>query len=295
MKLSVSHHCIRALAATVLLALSQFSFAVDYTVYTYIGGIYGQYEHTALKMALDVTNDEYGDYLLESTPFMTVARSFRYIDENRYKNAVRFTVVGQADGKYRHLLMTEFPVYMGAFGYRICFLNKDKAQAFTEAKTIKEIQSFVHGQGYGWKDVDVLKNNGYLVREGNKMENLYKMLSAGRVDVFCRGIHEVDAEKPFYQDLDNIVLDSSKLFYYDFPFFVFTNKLNRDAAERIKKGLKILYENGSLQKLWKENFGASAQKYQLHNRQMIRLENPELHHVESDFRDYIIKPQQMTQ
>ncbi|VUD67474.1 hypothetical protein TDB9533_03811 [Thalassocella blandensis] len=270
------------------------AFAVEYTVFTYIGGIYGKYEYTALKMALEVTREEYGDYVLESTPFMTVARSFRYLDENRYQNGVRFTVVGQNDGKYRHVLETEFPVYMGAFGYRICFANKDKAQAFAAASSVEDIQQFVHGQGYGWKDVDILENNGYTVRVGNKMENLYKMLSVGRVDIFCRGIHEIEAEQPFYQEYDNVVLDTTKVFYYDFPFFIYTNKLNQKAAERIKKGFQLLYQNGSLLKLWQEDFGGNAQKFQVHGRQVIKLENPELENVETDFRTYIIKPQQMS-
>ena len=60
--------------------------------------------------------------------------------------------------------------------------------------------------------------------------------------------------------------------------------------ERIQLGLRLAWQDGSLQRLWRQHFQPSLAFTQLTSRQVFRLSNPQLPAEGSDYRSYLYDP-----
>jgi hypothetical protein len=128
--------------------------------------------------------------------------------------------------------------------------------------------------GIAWADTEILRHNGLRVREVENHDSMFLMIVAGRADFFCRGANEILGEKYQFSELTNLVTDDSFMLVYPQPKFLYLNSKNEVAKERIERGLRLAYADGSLQKVWLKQYGASVNSVKLGDRQAIVLENP---------------------
>ncbi len=286
---------LRSVAYIILLGLSTPPcFAQNkFKEYTYLGGIFRDYEFRLLKLALSKTAGEYGDFVLLDSPDMSEARGLRSLFDDEYPHGIRITTVSREHFKKQNIRPITFPLYLGLLGYRVCFVNEGAKEKLKTTLTEASIKKLVHVQGHGWRDVEVLRENGFLVTEGNKTQNLYKMLAAHRVDLFCRGTNEIRPEEAISSQYKNISLDASIAFFYPLPFFAYTNALDDETSTRIHKGLIKAYEDGSLLALWQEFFGTSVAEAALEKRKIFQLTNPHLKGIETSFMQYIYQPDKL--
>jgi len=101
------------------------------------------------------------------------------------------------------------------------------------------------------------------------------MLSSKRFDAFPRGVHEA------YKELKNRQFEHSELaieqnicIYYPLPKFLYTSKNSILLHERISKGLNMMLEDGSFDKIWKEYNYDYVLNAKLNSRKIFKLENP---------------------
>lgn len=248
------------------------------------------YNGLVLALALDKTRAEYGDYRLEITPFMNTARAIQETRKGRFPNQILMT-------SFQNRLLAEgldyarFPVDYGVTGYRICFVSPQASAAVGKAGNLGELRKFTIGQGTGWADSEILRFNGFTVYEAGQQESLFLMVAAGRFDLFCRGINELEPELNRYkQDIGALEYDRSMALSYPLPRFFFASKHNRALLERITRGLQIAHQDGSLRKLWLAQFGSALRFANLKQRRIFELKTPNIDLIDFDYRKYYFDP-----
>lgn len=247
------------------------------------------YEVAVLKLALEKTQAEYGAFRLEGAPRINVTRSIHSIRANTFSNFFYSLGYEEIYDSYKEMAYVPFPIDMGVLSYRTCFTSEQNLENLAKITTLDDLKNFSHGQGRGWVDAKILQLNGFKVIEVEQYDKLFKMVAADRFDLFCRGANEIKSEYDLRHTIKGIAYDRSVLIYYPMPIFLYTNKSNVAAIERVTKGLKKAYADGSLQKLWSLQHQASVDFAELGKRKIFRLENPLIKGVNFDHEQYNFK------
>ncbi len=247
------------------------------------------YDNELLKLALENTVETDGPYELVPSPIMNYSRAHSYLMSNSLPN---FIVKLSYDPVFetRGMGFVPFPVDLGIVGYRVCFAHPEVTKQLSQVDKLDDLRSFLHGQGKGWSDVDVLRYNGFEVREVATYESLFKMVANRRFDLFCRGANELLDEIKMHQQIQNLSYDRSMALFYPLPRFFYTNTANINALERIQRGLVKAYNNGSLQLLWSKYYQQSVDFVELDKRRIFTLINPLITEVTVDYQKYFYKP-----
>lgn len=250
--------------------------------------IYHNYFREVLELSLENTVDTYGRYRIIAAPFnLTPKRLIVAAEQNLYPNLVfEMAYSGEYDNssKIDYIL---FPVDLGVMGRRICFVNPAVKEAIKQTKTLADLRKYTVGQGANWVDSIILRHNGFTVKEFDNVENIFKMLAAGRVDLFCHGSNQFfDDYKRFKNDVD-LFYDKSFELKYSLPRFFYLNSKNQKLKQRIEDGLKISYSDGSLLKLWEKHFQKNMEFANLRQRKVFILENPLIKNLSKEWEQYI--------
>ncbi|MFM4918359.1 hypothetical protein [Aeromonas dhakensis] len=248
--------------------------------------LYGQ---QLLQLALEKTRDSFGDYELRPAPSMSRTRLRQVLQYNLYPNLLAIDSFPRPEGSH-HLDYVRFPVDLGILGYRICFVSPKQQQAVARVRTLSDLQQFIHGQGRGWQDADILRAAGFKVQEVEGYERLFKLVVRGRVDLFCRGANELLSELDTHKDLGPLTVDQHLALYYPFVHLFYSHKENQRALRRIRTGLQLAWQDGSLQALWLKTYQPALAFARLDQRQLFRLDNPLLQGLDFDYHPYLYDP-----
>ncbi|WP_115718953.1 amino acid ABC transporter substrate-binding protein [Gallaecimonas mangrovi] len=237
------------------------------------------YPWALLKLALEQTRAEYGDYILEAAPI--VMNEKRQYQELRVGSDTITVMIATANkDKERQLIPVRIPLDKGLLGYRVLLIDKRRQQEFSQIQTLEQLKPLVVGQGVGWQDVEVWENNGFKVIEGTSYPGLFYMLVSGRYDFFSRGIVEVIDEYNRYKNkLPNLAVEESLLIYYPWPqYFYFTHSdAGQRRAERVEKGLRAVFKNPMLfNPLFNRYHAEALNRYDFKLRKVLYLKNPML-------------------
>lgn len=234
-----------------------------------------EYMLAILRLALENTRDEYGDYRLQTAPPMNTARSIQALYKNQSPNLI---LELSYEDRYAHseLDYVPFPIDLGVVGYRICFVAPKVLRRGPMPTTLPALRKLTIGQGFGWADNAILRHNGFTVIESGNYEGLFRMVAANRFDLFCRGINELFPEYEAHHDLPGLEVDQQILLYYPLPRFFFLNRSNQRLKARVMAGLERGYASGQLQQLWQNAYLQGVKSAQAARRQLFTLENPQI-------------------
>jgi hypothetical protein len=250
------------------------------------------YELEALSLALSKTESEYGAFRVSYSPPMNNLRAVDYIRNNRLPNF--FAYMGfEAHEDDSNIVLIPFPVHLGVVGYRVCFGSEPVIKRIKNIQTVEDLKPFSFAMGRGWGDVNVFKHNGLKVIESASYQSLFTRTVAGRIDLFCRGIHEFHHEMQNFAKIIPLTLEPDLLLYYPFPRFLYTHPSNHRNSERILIGLKQAYEDGSLKAVWEEHFRESITAAKVSRRTLISLTNPQLGSGNLDYLQYMFSPDEL--
>lgn len=248
---------------------------------TYIGQV--------LTLALEKTRSEYGDYQINTTPMMNSARALADMKEQRFPNQLLMST-------FQNKLLDEgldyarFAVEYGVTGYRICFVSPSAKNAVASVKTLDELRQFSIGQGIGWADADILRHNGFKVVDIGQQESAYRMVEANRFDLFCRGINELEPELKNHPEVPGLDYDRAIALSYPLPRVFIANKHNAKLLKRITLGLTRAHQDGSLRKVWLEQYESALRFANLKQRKIFQLTNPGIDRIDFDYRKYYFDP-----
>ncbi|MES2675448.1 MAG: transporter substrate-binding domain-containing protein [Pseudomonadota bacterium] len=250
--------------------------------------IYHNYFREVLQLSLEKTVDSYGSYKIIAAPAdLTPKRLIAAAEQNLYPNLVfEMAYSGEPDSssKINYVL---FPVDFGVMGYRICFVNPAIKETIKHAKNLGDLREHTVGQGLNWVDSTILRHNGFTVNEFDNIANIFKMLTAGRVDLFCHGSNQVfDDYNKFKNEID-LFYDKKFVLKYPLPRFFYLNSNNQQLKARIENGLKSAYKDGSLLKLWDKHFKENMEFANLRKRKVFFLENPLIKNLSKEWEQYI--------
>jgi len=247
------------------------------------------YNGLVLALALEKTRAVDGDYRIDVTPVMNSARALLEIKNNHYPNQILMT-------SFQNKLLGEgldyarFPVEFGVTGYRICFVSAQSREKVAQSKTLDDLRRFTIGQGIGWADSEILRFNGFNVHEAGQQDSLFLMVAAGRFDLFCRGINELEPELQRNKDIAKLDYDRSMAISYPLPRFFFANKQNRALLDRITRGMQLAYQDGSLRKLWLDQYREALRFANLKQRKIFYLKTPHIDQIDFDYQQYYFDP-----
>lgn len=247
-----------------------------------------EYDLAVLTLALEKTKDEYGGYSLVSTPSVTFPRAVEFARKGIYTN---FFLKHSFEGKFgNELVYVPFPVDLGIVGYRVCFTSAAGQEKLKNVESLEQLKALAHIQGSGWSDVEILRYNGFVVQEISGYENMFRMIAAGRSDLFCRGANEIFDEYQARKSISNLKYDSTMAIVYPLPRFFYTNAQNTEAAERVFQGLVLAYDDGSLVSLWESYYSENYSFSNLDNRRLFRIYNPLLEGLDTEYQKYFYGP-----
>ena len=185
-----------------------------------------------------------------------------------------------------------FPVDYGVTGYRICFVSPQARVDVAAANSLDTLRHFTIGQGIGWADVTILRHNLFRVVEVGQYESAFRMVAAGRIDLFCRGINELQTELKAHANVEGLDYDRTFALAYPLPRFFIFNRQNSKPLERIGKGLLLAHQDGSLRKLWLEQYGEALRFANLKQRRIFQLQTADIDRIDFDYRMYYFDPLQ---
>lgn len=288
----------KILLGAFLLIISLFSQAENELVVSYRSpqvGIttshYHDYYTELLKLALEKTRPTYGNYTMSGVPpNVSILRSLSDVAENTYPNFVMEFGYEEKLTKTGRLTYIDIPVDGGIVGYRVCFTNAALKEKLKHVNSLDDLRKYSFGQGVGWVDSEILRANGLNVIEISNYESIFKMVIAGRIDLFCRGANQIQSELEEFKSLTQLNYDESFVIVYPLPRFFYLNVKNKLAKERIQAGLKIAFDDGSFKKLWQQHYQSSVDFSKLNERKIIYLENPLLKNLAPNYKQYFINP-----
>ena len=246
------------------------------------------YFRDLLQLALEKTRDSFGDYELRAAPPMNRIRLRQVLQTNFYPNF--FAVDTPQPDSGEALDYVRFPVELGILGYRICFVSPQQAKAIAGVTRFEQLKQYQNVQGRGWQDAAILRAAGLQVLEVDSYERLFKLVARGRADLFCRGANELFTELEQHRDVVGLTVEPHIALHYPFLHLFYTYKGNQTGLRRIQAGLKLAWQDGSLQQLWLRYFKPSLDQARLHERQLFELPNPLLKGIDFDYDAYHYDP-----
>lgn len=244
------------------------------------------YVRDAVELALDKTRVSDGSYRLQLSAPMNKRRALL---EAAQQAAPNFMLAAGPDaGRAAGLVPVPFPIHLGVNRYRVCFVHTPHRDLVRKADTLGAVARLRHVQGRGWADADILRANGFTVEEVNGYEGLFQMVALGRADLFCRSVLEVGQEWQAHAGLKGLSLDDSLLLAYDLPQYLYTHPGNQAALDRVTRGLRLAFADGSLQALLRQHLQPSLALLNLGQRRLMTLSVPSPAFVEMNDRPFQI-------
>lgn len=231
------------------------------------------YHLALLRLALDKTVDEYGEYELAFYPTPTEqARDLRMIEE---RAGIDLTWTMTSTERERHLLPIRIPLQKGLLGYRIFIIRPNRADTLARVTSLSELSGLTAVQGHDWPDTSILRHNGLRVSTCSHYPQCFDMLAAGRVDYFPRGVIEPWAEIKERPELD-LTVEQTIVLRYPAPIYFFVERNNRTLARRIETGLRAALADGSFDRVFytHPHTRQALDKARLGRRTVFDLDNP---------------------
>lgn len=216
------------------------------------------YYREAMRLALEKTRQQYGDYELRDSLKMNKAR-MRLEVQKPGKSALFIVDSWPQKTPHPEVSLIPFPIDLGILGYRVCFVGAELADALAGVRTLAQLQAFSQG--------------------------------SGRVDLFCRGANEILAEwETHHPRLPTLTVDPHVALFYPLIHAFYSHATYHKERDRIQLGLRLAWQDGSLKRLWRQHFQPSLAFTQLASRQLFRLSNPQLPGEGSDYSSYLYDP-----
>lgn len=229
-----------------------------------------------LDAALRRTEASHGPVRLEpSTERLTELRQFAELNADR--GLLHVTWATPSAQRQTRALPLAFDLRRGLLGLRLSLVDKRRLSHLADVTDVAALRRFSVGQGLAWPDVDVYQASGVKVFTVSGYENLFRMLLAGRFDLFPRGVGEVfDEYEARRAEMPTLAIEPRLALFYPFPYYFYFAPSQAALAVRVEKGLQAMRADGSFDAhLWRFH-GPAMARAGLHKRRVLRLHNPNI-------------------
>ncbi|MDR7333662.1 hypothetical protein [Roseateles asaccharophilus] len=162
-------------------------------------------------------------------------------------------------------------------GLRVSLVEQRLLPELAKVHDLAGLRRFSVGQGVAWPVVEVYKASGLQVSTVAGYENLFRMLLAGRFDLFPRGVGEVfdefDARR---RGMPRLAIDPSLLLAYPYPYQYYVAPSQSALAARVEKGLLAMQADRSFDAHPSRHHGPSVARARLSKRRVLKSSNPNM-------------------
>lgn len=225
------------------------------------------YVRELIALALEKGSPPGTERQIDTTEPMTKTRAVTMLKEGQRPGFV-LNIAGQVDDA--RLQRIPVPTFLGASDYRICFGRAALKGAASRIRSLQDLRDYTFAHGQGWADTAVLRANSLRVVEVQRIDSIFRMMSLGRVDLFCRNLLEVLPELSMAPP-DVAVLDGF-LLKYAAPHYLYVHQQDRALADVLQAGLTTALKDGSAQALLMRHLKPSQQRFNLKSRRVIAME-----------------------
>jgi len=190
--------------------------------------------------------------------------------------ALSVGVYGAGVDVNRRLLPVPIPVTGGILGLRSGWTHRSQMARLATIRTRQDLGDIVLLQGLGWSDVDIFDAAGLRTFTA-RSEDLFRLVDHQRVQLFPRGIAELEREAQLMaSSTSDTALDPHLLLAYPFAGFFYVSPDNQPLADAIQTGFERAIADGSYQRLVEELIFTPwlRRTLLLKNRRVIALANP---------------------
>ncbi|MDN4501384.1 hypothetical protein QX776_03185 [Alteromonadaceae bacterium BrNp21-10] len=228
------------------------------------------YELDVLKLALETTKSEYGDFTI-------ITRESGYTISRIITMAQASPEVILWASPYNpintHLNIIEYPIFNGIFGLRSIVVHNNTLKNLNNVKTLSELREYTIGQGPGWMDVAIYKHHGFNVIEA-RLNKLFNMTANKRFDLLPLGRIEIDDKiLSTKKGGDELSIAPNHMIYYPHPVLFHLNQKHKKAINRLNDGMQEITENGSLAALFEQHFSHVTAQLKQQDMTVFQLEN----------------------
>ncbi|RTL47177.1 MAG: hypothetical protein EKK53_00070 [Burkholderiales bacterium] len=140
-----------------------------------------------------------------------------------------------------------FPLDLGLSGYRLMLVRRDRLPALRAVRTLDDLRRLRFGQGPDWVDSYILRASGLTVVEA-EFRALFRMLEAGRFDVFPLGADEADLLlSRFGEQAPSAVVLPDWCLHYRFARVLVVRPSEAAVYDALQDGLGRIYGDGRAQ------------------------------------------------
>ncbi|MDX5373063.1 MAG: transporter substrate-binding domain-containing protein [Pseudomonadaceae bacterium] len=206
---------------------------------------------------------------------MPQSRAEQALEQNDGSLQLMWSMTSKA--REASLLPVRIPIYKGLIGWRVPLVRREDKHWLSRVQGLDDLKPMRFGQRADWPDTRILRGNGLQVITSQSYESLFRMLDAGRFDLFPREVvvawHE---QAQATRDGLALEVDEHIVIHYPTAFYFFTSRARADLAEAIEQGLEAMIADGSFDALFRQHHGATLERARLEQRRRIELNNPEL-------------------
>lgn len=192
-----------------------------------------------LELALDEYSEGADIDWVDATELVQ-ARALRVLENCDADFDVYFS--GYDPERERRLLQVNVPVTLGLLGARGFVTTREHKETLLE----KPVEEWTIGSGLGWPDTTIMINAGFDVHQA-PYENLWLMVSARRVDVIQRGLHEAQLE--IAQRGGDLLLLDQAVMVYPLAIFLYVSPCRPDLHALLEQVLEDAHRSGQTQAL----------------------------------------------
>lgn len=232
-----------------------------------------EFKDALIKRAMEVTIDEYGPYEFVVSPLkMNRSRSLKYIVKGDTHNL--YITPSHPDWD-KNTIAIKIPIRLGLLSYRLLLINKNDLELFSEIKTLEQLTALTAGLRSQWVTTKMFKHYGFSLVETDDYSRLFLLLDKHKYNYFPRSVYEVYGELADRTQLyKNLVIEPNLALNIPTATYVYISPQYPRLAERLTKGLTLLFTNGELASLVDKYYGDAIKKSQLSKRKIITIENP---------------------
>lgn len=233
------------------------------------------FKSTILKTALDITEEEFGEYRIEvHNYYMNAKRGFMELAVGKTIN-VYFSIT-QAKWEEQAVAI-RIPVRRGLVSYRLLIINKKNEKEFSTIDTLEELKEKRAGLNDGWTTYPIMEDQNFNIVDVDDYDGMFNMLSVNRFDYLLRGVNEifeeVDQRSEYNSDL---MIEPNLAIYIPSITYVFVSKREPRIARRLQRGLELMSINGDIKRIFNTFYADALRKAELDKRKILYIKNPNL-------------------
>ncbi|MBQ1783637.1 MAG: hypothetical protein II007_08290 [Gammaproteobacteria bacterium] len=233
-----------------------------------------EYPRELLELVMAATAVTDGDCTVKTSPVVMLRE--RSLHELIHGSIIQVMAEATQSSWEEQLLTVRIPIRKGLQGYRLMMIRNSDQQRIA-ALNIDQLKQLPSGGGHDWTTTPLMRQAGFNMVAGSDYSSLFRMLDRSRIDTFARGVNEVFHEQQAFNKVyPGLTVDRHWLIYIPLPTYFFVTPRRPDLAERIDRGLRLLISDGRFDQLFMRYFGEDIRRAGLSQRQLIRIDNPNL-------------------